>query len=552
MSSNPQFNFEISLSVLNHLGRNLYRSFITVLGEAISNSWDADAKNVWIYIDREANSFVIKDDGDGMTATDFQEKFLKVGYSKRSEGQFRSSDQRPYIGAKGIGKLALLSCANVVSIITKTNDSEYVGGVIDNSGLTQAINEQLKPSDYPLGQVDISLFSDHTTNHTKGTIIHFSETKDGIKNTVPHLKKLIALYFRFSLIDPNFKIFINDELVSFSDLEELARETEFTWVINGLEDPYVAEHLTNLKESAAQVQNAEFNAYGFIASVSKPRYLKIAGAEEKVGIDLFVNGRLREKDILKHLPDFSTRFVASYLYGQIHCDALDTGSNGDAFTSSREGIISGNDQYEALLTVLRDAILSNISNEWDRLRYESDQTGEEDNPQFGKKARYARQLFKEASGDYTGSGNNTTDQWIKDLRTDAEFNVPAYVDCFLSENLVRRYISETGISPAPEQAEIDRWRNTEENKKTAGNIQFDIRASNNDLFYLSMLPLARLAEPARGGAQDRLHTDEKQFTPIRDGVMHTARLTDEAKRRLTSVYDNIKARVRNLLSQHPN
>ena len=44
------FNFNISLSVLNHLGRNLYRSFITVIGEAISNSWDADANNVYITI----------------------------------------------------------------------------------------------------------------------------------------------------------------------------------------------------------------------------------------------------------------------------------------------------------------------------------------------------------------------------------------------------------------------------------------------------------------------------------------------------------------------
>ena len=47
------YTFNISLSILNHLGRNLYRSFITVLGEAISNSWDADAKKVWIYIYRD-------------------------------------------------------------------------------------------------------------------------------------------------------------------------------------------------------------------------------------------------------------------------------------------------------------------------------------------------------------------------------------------------------------------------------------------------------------------------------------------------------------------
>ena len=31
--SKQQFAFEISLSVLNHLGRQLYRSFATVLGE---------------------------------------------------------------------------------------------------------------------------------------------------------------------------------------------------------------------------------------------------------------------------------------------------------------------------------------------------------------------------------------------------------------------------------------------------------------------------------------------------------------------------------------
>ena len=78
MSKNSQFTFAISLSVLDHLGRNLYRSFVTVLGEAISNSWDADAKNVWIYINKKKGSFFIKDDGIGMNADDFQNKFLKI------------------------------------------------------------------------------------------------------------------------------------------------------------------------------------------------------------------------------------------------------------------------------------------------------------------------------------------------------------------------------------------------------------------------------------------------------------------------------------------
>ena len=82
-----RFRFEISLSVLNHLGRNLYRNFITVLGEAISNAWDADAKNVWINIHKEQSTFTISDDGIGMNAEDFQNKFLRIGYSKRSAGE---------------------------------------------------------------------------------------------------------------------------------------------------------------------------------------------------------------------------------------------------------------------------------------------------------------------------------------------------------------------------------------------------------------------------------------------------------------------------------
>ena len=125
--SHKDFRFEISLSVLNHLGRNLYRNFITVLGEAISNAWDADANNVWIDIDRESSLFSIKDDGIGMDAEDFQSKFLKIGYSKRADGTMATSKKRPFIGAKGIGKLALLSCGKRISVFTRKNGQEYVG-----------------------------------------------------------------------------------------------------------------------------------------------------------------------------------------------------------------------------------------------------------------------------------------------------------------------------------------------------------------------------------------------------------------------------------------
>ena len=41
--------------------------------------------------------------------------------------------------------------------------------------------------------------------------------------------------------------------------------------------------------------NVKGNIKGFIASVEKPRYLKIITTDERVGVDLFVNGRLRKE-----------------------------------------------------------------------------------------------------------------------------------------------------------------------------------------------------------------------------------------------------------------
>jgi len=206
MKNNKPFTFEISLSVLDSLGRKLYRSFITVLGEAISNSWDADATNVWIYVDKKRNNFVIKDDGDGMRRNDFQNKFLKIGYSKRKDGVNKSKKGRPYIGRKGIGKLALLSCADKIEVISKTTKTDYIGGTIDNSGLDKAITQDLTPQQYKLKKYRVDIFKKYVKNHNKGTIICFENIKGGIKNSLNLLKKVIALYFRFSLL-VNFRTF---------------------------------------------------------------------------------------------------------------------------------------------------------------------------------------------------------------------------------------------------------------------------------------------------------------------------------------------------------
>ncbi len=65
-------------------------------------------------------------------------------------------------------------------------------------------------------------FAKYTAGHKHGTIIHFEGVKEGIRGSFPLLAKIIALYFRFSLLDPSFNIFLNGKKITYKHLKELA------------------------------------------------------------------------------------------------------------------------------------------------------------------------------------------------------------------------------------------------------------------------------------------------------------------------------------------
>jgi hypothetical protein len=544
------FSFEISLSVLNHLGRNLYRNFITVLGEAISNSWDADATDVWINIDRPSGKFIIKDDGIGMSVEDFQDKFLRIGYSKRRDGVTKTASGRPYIGAKGIGKLALLSCAKRISIFSKTEAGEYVGGVIDNAGLDNAIKGDLTPDQYPLEKLDFSLVEGLTGDHNSGTIIVFEGANEILTSSEEQIRKLLAMSFRFSLFDPDFNIYVNDEQVSIDDLKDLADATEFIWVINDYSDEFT-KSLSNLKADA-QKFTTELPLKGFIATVEYPRDLKIRGTEERATVDLFANGRLREKNVIRHIP--TQRIAESYMYGQLHYDILDQ-KDADPFTSSREGIVQGDPDFEKLMAYLKGTVLNQIIEEdWDKLRLSRGEEGDDENPRVPKRQRRAVGLYTVLKDDFrleAGAKQDEVDRWLNELQPDAAFNLASYGDCYLAENLLRKGSREKGVKLTPEaEQEIKEWKGREAKRKGDANISFEIRENNDDLSYLGMDYLALSIEgkkPATG--TQSLWTDAVSYKPVRNAVGHTGLLTNTAKSYLNVTFENIRGRVKTILKQ---
>ena len=554
-----EFNFNISLSVLNHLGRNLYRNFIPVIGEAISNSWDADATNVWIEIDKDKRFMSVIDDGTGMDGFDFQGKFLKIGYSKRKNDVIKSAKGRPYIGRKGIGKLALLSCAKKIHIASKTSNSEPVGGLIDNGELDKAINDDLNSQDYKLRSVSASVI-EKLQELPHGTVICFEDITDNIINTIDYIKKAIALYFKFSLIDSQFNIYVNGELISVKLLNDLAKNTQFVWVINDFTEPFLENKVTGISPDEIIYISSELPIKGYIATAKKPNNIKIRGVNEKVTLDLFVNGRLREKDLLHYIP--TARIVENYTFGQIYADSLDPGTGKDIFTSSREGIVSNDENFQKILTGIA-GLFRSIVDKWDGLRRQYGDSGDPDNDSIPPKARKAEELFNQTVKDMqlpkikkgnTKKGetpNSPVPQWVSQLAREAQFNIPSYTECFISENLLRKYIEYTNLALTTEaKSEAEKWKKREGNSKEAANISYQVRQSDEDIYYLDMDNLANLIDKVPNGSQKvaSLARSATIYKPLRDSVGHTSLLTDNAKAQLSLEYNNIQARVVKLLA----
>ena len=359
-----KFKFEFSLEILNLLGRGLYRNF-AVVAEAISNSWDAEATEVHITINKNEKVMEILD--NGMDTKDFQNKFLTVGYTRRDD--INNTSTRTVLGRKGIGKLAMLSISRQIALVSKKSNQDPIGGEIDNSELDQKIE---KKGEYSLSQIPEDL--KNKIEYSSGTCIRFKGIKETVNNPELIKKYLAVLFnFSFSFSKETFDIYVNGDMIGVDELKALNDNTQFLWniYINKKDKIKMNNRFSKIEQQGSitshifMANGKEHEIKGYIASVKKPSNLKIHGTagEFKAGLHLFVNGRLRQEDIFKDIS--SQRIVESYIYGEIHVDSFDDGE--DIFTSSREGIIKDSNEYIVFLDELKK-IQTKVLEDWDNWR----------------------------------------------------------------------------------------------------------------------------------------------------------------------------------------
>lgn len=115
---------------LDMLGRQQIAGVPTAISELFKNAHDAYARNVEVDYFRRTGLFVLRDDGIGMSATDFKERWLTIGTeSKLGAGLGIAPppvdpDQpvRPIMGEKGIGRLAIAAIGPLVLVLTRAKE----------------------------------------------------------------------------------------------------------------------------------------------------------------------------------------------------------------------------------------------------------------------------------------------------------------------------------------------------------------------------------------------------------------------------------------------
>lgn len=546
MKEKKPLKFEFSLEVLNLLGRGLYRSFATVIAEAISNSWDADASQVLVTVKK--GKLIIEDNGKGMDRSDFQDKFLKVGYSRRQDPNNKS--KRVVIGRKGIGKLAMLSISKKVTILSRKKGNQIIGGIINNVALDREIKKDGK---YELGKLAKSNLGMHSKHHGTKIIFEYLKTR---QNKEDIIRKYIATQFNFMFSikkSDRFEIKVNGTTVSQKDLKELHDNTQFVWFL-GKEDEVRKDLYKNLakhkiiKNTLFEFGKEKIEIKGFIASVKHPKHLLLRGSGEnfKASINLFCNGRLRQENLFEEIT--SKMVAEEYLYGEVHIDKLDD-DGVDRFVSSREGIIKDDPLYQKFLLELKK-IQAVIMQDWTPWRVAERDEGDID---VDKRPTYEVRMENSRNrriNDFRDKINQTIENrkvrdTLKEKLKELSYkNTLVYQDLFILENMFREYIKISKIN------EIDFKRgDSEEEDDIIDTIKSvrDLRKQDEErhalkgkivknehyLNYLYLFHLGNIIDlkilkshKTKKKYRKSMELDTKEIQPVRNSIMHTNEITE--------------------------
>ncbi len=165
--------FKVRARTVDMLGRQQIAGIPTAISELFKNAHDAYARNAEVDFFRSESLLVLRDDGLGMTREDFETRWLTLGTDSKvgAKGLARpprdpSQEERPILGEKGIGRLAIAVLGPQVLIISraKRDDLLPVNTVVAylNWGMFELPGLDLEEVVVPIREIESGSMPDST------------------------------------------------------------------------------------------------------------------------------------------------------------------------------------------------------------------------------------------------------------------------------------------------------------------------------------------------------------------------------------------------------
>src|SRR5437879_4611164 len=115
-------SFQAEGRLLQELGERLVASPEVALVELIKNAYDADSPSCEVRIFDGGMKLAIVDQGHGMTFDEFAGKWMRIATPSKLEERVSRIFKRRLTGAKGIGRFAVRSLGDQLTLTTVAKD----------------------------------------------------------------------------------------------------------------------------------------------------------------------------------------------------------------------------------------------------------------------------------------------------------------------------------------------------------------------------------------------------------------------------------------------
>ena len=317
IQNNRVLRLNYSGRIIDHLGLQMYQSPVAAVAELVANAWDADADRVDIMLPEALTNtaeIVVKDDGNGMTFAQCQERFLNVGYARRGNNNIERSQLkgRRILGRKGIGKFAGFGIAQKVRVETVSRaDGERTVFEMDISKLRSDTYVNREGTEIDLIEYE---GPDSEREEYHGTSIRLrglvlSKRRDPIP-----FARSMARRFLLQQTATDFRISVND--APLPDADELL-PVQFSFPTEYRDDERPANFGLTEDWGIETVGGEEIRWRVRF-------YTDPIGDEELRGISVFAGGKLVQVPFFFNLSGgLPGQHGQQYISGQIQADALD-------------------------------------------------------------------------------------------------------------------------------------------------------------------------------------------------------------------------------------